>query len=414
MIEKPCVRYVEAFPTEIDGKQLIYLQDPEGVAPGMAVPNVAYFLMTQMDGSRSAIDLQNVFSKQFQGASVTVQEIDTLIGQLDDAFLLHNDRYQKQLEAHQAAFLNAPVRPAAHAGLSYPDDANALRTMIDGFFDKGPGRFNGQKDDPLKALIAPHIDFNRGGPCFAWAYKALAESPPPDLFVVLGTGHSARQPFVMSRKDFETPFGVLKADQEIIDQIAKVAPLDVFADEFAHKEEHAIEFQAVFLKYLYPDQDILFVPILCGSFHEMVEDKEMPMSSSVVAEFVSGLKKVLDASGKRICFIAGVDLSHVGQHFGDTDILTDEFVANVASVDHALIAKAGASDADGYFDVVIQECDRTRVCGTSSIYTMLQTMDTSEGELLKYDHIVDHETQQMVSFVSMAFYEKREEARRKR
>jgi hypothetical protein len=73
-------------------------------------------------------------------------------------------------------------------------------------------------------------------------------------------------------------------------------------------------------------------------------------------------------------------------------------------VDQALIKKAGAMDADGYFDVVIQECDRTRVCGTSSIYTMLQVMDAKRGELLNYDHIVDQDTQQMVSFVSMAFY----------
>jgi AmmeMemoRadiSam system protein B len=180
--------------------------------------------------------------------------------------------------------------------------------------------------------------------------------------------------------------------------------LDVFADEFAHKEEHAIEFQAVFLKYLYPDQDIPFVPILCGSFHEMVEKQKMPQTAPVVSEFVQGLKEVLNVSGKRVCLIAGVDLSHVGQHFGDADVLTDGFVADVERVDQALIKKAGAMDADGYFDVVIQECDRTRVCGTSSIYTMLQVMDAKRGELLNYDHIVDQDTQQMVSFVSMAFY----------
>ena len=67
------------------------------------------------------------------------------------------------------------MRPAAHAGMSYPDDADELRTMMDGFFDEGPGHPTGIKKEPLQALIAPHIDFNRGGPCFAWAYKALAE-----------------------------------------------------------------------------------------------------------------------------------------------------------------------------------------------------------------------------------------------
>lgn len=404
MIKNPQVRYVEAFPVEIEGKQLIYLRDTEGLAPGMAVPNVAYFLLTQMDGSRSVIDLQNAFAEQFDGMSVSTAEVTELIEQLDEAYLLDNMRFQNRRKEIEVEFCNALVRPAAHAGLSYPDDADELRTMIDGFFDAGPGRPAEEKQEPLHALIAPHIDFNRGGPCFAWAYKALAESPPPDLFVVLGTGHSARQPFVMSRKDFETPFGVLKADREIIDQIATEAPLDVFADEFAHKEEHAIEFQAVFLKYLYPDQDIPFVPILCGSFHQMVMDKNAPESAPVVGDFVRVLRDVLGASGKRVCFIAGVDLSHVGQRFGDAEMLSDDFVADVETVDRVLIEKARARDANGYFDAVIDECDRTRVCGTSSIYTMLQTMTANRGEILKYDHIVDHETQQMVSFVSMAFY----------
>lgn len=404
MTEKPHMRYIDAFPTEIEGKQLIYLRDPEGLAPGMAVPPAAYFLISNMDGSHSVADLQTVFAKQFLGHSVSTDEIGQLIENLDEAFLLRNARYQTRRRENELAFRQALVRPAAHAGLSYPDDPNVLRTMIDGFFNEGPGVPQAKNVEPLKALIAPHIDFNRGGPCFAWAYKALAESPPPDLFVILGTGHSARMPFVMSRKDFETPFGVLSADREVIDQIAEGAPLDVFADEFAHKEEHAIEFQAVFLKYLYPDQDIPFVPILCGSFHEMVEKQKMPHSASVVSEFVHSLKTVLAASGKRVCFVAGVDLSHVGQHFGDVNVLTDAFVTDVETVDHALIEKARQMDADGYFDVVIRECDRTRVCGTSSIYTMLQVLEADRGELLKYDHIVDQDTQQMVSFVSMAFY----------
>lgn len=401
---KPQVRYVDAFPVDIDGKQLIYLRDPEGLAPGMAVPNAAYFLMTHMNGRKSVDDLQQAFAQQFVGNTISTKEITQLIEQLDESYLLYNSRFQTRRKEVEDDFRKSLVRPAAHAGASYPDDPDDLREMIDGFFEEGPGQPNTKSMGELRALIAPHIDFNRGGPCFAWAYKALAESTPPDLFVILGTGHSARQPFVMSRKDFETPFGTLHADREIIDQIADLAPLDVFADELAHKEEHAIEFQAVFLKYLYPNQDIPFVPILCGSFHEMVDRKTSPESADVVSKFVAGVRQVLDGSGKRVCFVAGVDLSHVGQHFGDAGLLTDDFVADVERVDHALIEKARDLNAEGYFDVVIQECDRTRVCGTSSIYTMLKMMDVERGELLNYDHIVDQETQQMVSFVSMAFY----------
>ena len=189
MTEKPQMRYIDVFPTEIEGKQLIYLRDPEGLAPGIAVPPAAYFLISHMDGAHSVADLQTVFAKQFSGATVSTDEICQLIDNLDDAFLLRNARYQTRRRENELAFRQALVRPAAHAGLSYHDDPNVLRMMIDGFFDEGPGQPKEKQAESLKALIAPHIDFNRGGPCFAWAYKALAESVQPDLFVVLGTGH---------------------------------------------------------------------------------------------------------------------------------------------------------------------------------------------------------------------------------
>ncbi|MDA0711287.1 MAG: AmmeMemoRadiSam system protein B [bacterium] len=404
MTENPSVRYVDAFPVEIKGKKMIYLRDPEGLAAEMAVPSAVYFLMAQMNGSRSPTDLLHAFAEQFKGASVSLDEVSHLIKRLDEALLLDNARSQNQRQNNEVAFRQASVRPAAHAGQSYPSDEKALREMIDGFFDKGPGRPSDRREGHLKALIAPHIDFNRGGPCFAYAYKALAESVPPDLFVVLGTGHAARRPFVMSRKDFQTPFGTLCADRDTIDRVAEIAPLDVFDDELAHKEEHAIEFQAVFLKYLYPDSQIPFVPILCGSFHEMVEKGKAPQSEPVIRDFVGGLRQVLEASGKRVCFISGVDLSHVGQRFGDAELLDEEMVSGVEKVDRALLDRACALDPDGYFDIVIRESDRTRVCGTSSIYTMLQLIDASRSELLQYDHIVDYETQQMVSFASVAFH----------
>jgi len=46
------------------------------------------------------------------------------------------------------------------------------------------------------------------GPCYAHAYKALAEGGDADLFVIFGTGHQlAQPPFVMTEKDYQTPLG---------------------------------------------------------------------------------------------------------------------------------------------------------------------------------------------------------------
>jgi AmmeMemoRadiSam system protein B len=179
---------------------------------------------------------------------------------------------------------------------------------------------------------------------------------------------------------------------------------DLLDDEFAHREEHSIEFQAVFLKYLFPDQDISFVPVLCGSFHEMVVAQESPMKVPVIAEFVEALKQSLAEDSREVCFIAGVDFSHVGARFGDEEKLSDAFIEGVERSDRELLNAAGDVDAERFFDVVIRECDRTRVCGTSSIYTMLHALEADRGKLLKYDKAVDLEAQSLVSFASMAFY----------
>ncbi len=408
MDERPKLRYVDAFPVEVEGQKLIYLRDPEGFSDqGMAVPYHVYYLLTLFDGEHSVLDLQEAYARKFNGVLAAEEQIGQLVQQLDGAYLLDSERFQAFRREVETQFRAAPIRQAAHAGASYPDDAAALRNLIGGFFEppEGPGApVAGNGTAPLRALVAPHIDFRRGGPCFAWAYRALAEAPPPDLFVVFGTGHSTSRPFVLSRKDFETPLGTLKADQDVIDRLVRYADQDLFEDEFAHRSEHSIEFQTVFLKYLYPEREIRFVPILCGSFHESIVGKRSPLTSPLISNFLSALRQALDESGRQVCFVAGVDLSHVGARFGDTDPLSDAFIEGVERTDREVLEAAEAMDPEGFFEVIARECDHTRVCGTSSIYTMLHAMDAERGELLKHDRTIDQEAQSLVSFASMAFY----------
>ncbi len=56
-----------------------------------------------------------------------------------------------------------------------------------------------------------------------------------------------RAPFSVKTKTFETPFGPLACDREWVKGLAERSRFDVFGDEYQHKAEHAIEFQAVFL-----------------------------------------------------------------------------------------------------------------------------------------------------------------------
>ena len=50
-----------------------------------------------------------------------------------------------------------------------------------------------------------------------------------------------------------------------------------FDDELTHRTEHSIEFQVVFLQYLLGGRrEFSIVPILVGSFHDLMESGDRP------------------------------------------------------------------------------------------------------------------------------------------
>lgn len=404
----PKLRPVEAFPVEMEGRHVICLRDPEGLTDSvLMVPPELFFILTLFDGQHAIQDIQVAFTREF-GTILSSEKIREIAGQLDEAHFMEGERIAQLRRQVLDAFHGAPVRPAAHAGQSYEADPVPLRAWMDAFFDppEGPGRpGNGQKK-ALKGVVAPHIDLRRGGPCFAWAYKEVAEAVDADLFLVFGTGHAVVQdPYALTRKDYDTPFGPVRADRAFIDALAeRCRPADLFAEELGHRTEHSIEFQALFLKYLYPDREIAFVPILCGSFHEMIAARRSPAETEAIGRFIEALRETVEADGRRVCMIAGVDFAHVGTKFGDPGPMTPAFLEAVASEDRERIEAIAALDAEAFFGTISRDGDRRRICGTSSIYTMLRALDAAEGRLLRYDRMVDPQTDSCVTFASMAFY----------
>jgi len=74
----------------------------------------------------------------------------------------------------------------------------------------------------------------------------------------------------------------------------------------------------------------------------------------------------------------------------------------VAQKDLAMLEKVAQRDAERFFRFVQTEEDRWRVCGLSSIYTLLGTLDARQGQLLKYTQWPDPVG--TVTFASVIFY----------
>jgi AmmeMemoRadiSam system protein B len=415
MSDYPRLRPVEAVPVEQDGKTLVYLKDPLGFASPLVFSAVGYFLLTHLDGQHSLIDIQEAFSKQF-GHVLLSEELRDFIETLDRNYYLQSKRFAAHRAALVDEFRRRPSRSAAHVGGVYQADPAELKIQIDGFFSapNGPGRPNFSNGAPApRAIVAPHIDFHRGGPAYAWAYRSLAESQGADLFILLGTSHCGGQnPFILTFKDFETPLGVVETDKDFVRRLHDSCGDHLFADEYLHRGEHSLEFQVVLLKYAAqlraalarePERPFRIVPILVSSFHSSLIRQTLPERDIAVQRFLSVLRDLAEKETRRVCFVAGVDLAHVGREFGDREPVTKDFLNWVEREDHKLIDRLAALDAPGFFNEVAKDQDKRKICGFAPLYSLIHLLDGAIGDHLKYSQAFTPETGSAVTFTSMVF-----------
>ncbi|HEX9788123.1 MAG TPA: AmmeMemoRadiSam system protein B, partial [Candidatus Binatia bacterium] len=372
--DKPKLRPIEAFPVQHDGKTLVYLKDPLNLATPLGVSPPGYFILSHFDGRHSYVDIQEAYAKQF-GSVLPSDELKTFVAMLDQYYYLQSERFAKYRDAVIVEFRRLPARAPAHVGGVYQADPAELTVQLDSFFTaaQGPGLPNGQtlRSTP-KAIVAPHIDFHRGGPAYAWAYKSLAESDGADLYILLGTSHySGRTPYILTLKDFATPLGLVETDSEFVQRLQANCAEDCFVDEYLHRSEHSLEFQVVFLKYIAQRRAALtgksekpfkIVPILVSSFHSAVASQTLPERNSAVGTFLRGLRDLAEKESRQVCFVAGVDLAHVGRQFGDREPITDDFLKWVESEDRELVSRLIELDAPGFVHGIAKDQDRRRIC----------------------------------------------------
>jgi MEMO1 family protein len=401
----PRLRPVEAFPVEHDGERYLALRDPAGYTPSVVMLPVGMVeLLTLFDGEHGITDIQADIMRR-HGELVTREQIETLAASLDEHGFLDSPAFAARRQAIDREFLDAPSRPASHAGGAYADDPGQLRAMMDGFFTApgGPGPVAGFRGGGVRGLIAPHIDFHRGGPAYAWAYRDLAERGEADVFVIFGTCHAGMpHPFALTRKHYDTPLGPVRVDGEFVDALARRSRQDCFGAELAHRNEHSIEFQAVFLQYLYGGRrELEIVPVLTSFVHEALARRQRPEDDRCVRAFLDALAETAAASRRRVAFIAGADLAHMGPRFGDPAPVSSAEMAAIDREDRQLLASVEAGDADGFFESVRRDNDRRRTCGLSPIYTLLRSLDGAKGTLRQYGQWPD--PQGVVTFASVVF-----------
>ncbi len=425
-MEKPKLRLLEAIPIQ---KDLICIRDPMQFSDKMLflAPNV-FFLCTLFDGKNSLEEIEAQYSSTFK-VSLSRDELQSVIDKLESVFFLDSDNFRREEARIIEAFKKSSLRAPSHAGTAYHAEPEQLIEQLESFFtgDSGPGLPDPVGPDPEKqktipALIAPHIDLNRGGTCFARSYFDLARycrQDGPITFIIFGISHmSSSRRFVLTKKDFATPLGSLPANVEFIERLAAGTSIDFFEDELIHRSEHSIEFQALFLKYLFRDRDdISIVPILCSSVNDLFDREISPARDPEIAQFqdalVGTIQSLLATGRESVHLIAGVDLAHLGKRFGQEVEVTDQFLQWAQEEDQKMLDMVLAGNGEAFYNHIRKEKDKRNVCGVPALYTMLTVLERLNsamgpkerpGRLIKYDMAVDNAADSVVTFAGISFH----------
>lgn len=357
------------------------------------------------DGTRTLDDIRRDVIEMLGGQPVPMEQVVAVRDLLDQALFLDSPAFHRET----SRVLANPVRKPSCVGV-YPGKPAAFRRYCHDLFthpDSAGLPGEPRPDAGLRAVLAPHIDYRRGGHAYTFAFKELVETTPASLFVVIGTSHyCGRRRFTLTRQGFETPLGVVPTDQTYIDRLVRHYPGDLFAEEWAaHVAEHSIELEVVLLHYLFAGKrDIRVVPLLVGSMQDCVDTGTSPLDQPDVRAMVDALQTVERETSEPICYVISGDLAHIGPKFGaDHPLLADE-LAHSKSQDAALMAKAEEVDREGYFRIIAEEGDGRNICGLSPTWLTLAACEPGWGRLLRYDQYVEPNGHESVSFASVAFY----------
>lgn len=402
-------------PIEHQGQPLLLINDPLDIIEGpiAMMPDPVVLLILQMADGQTTVGQIAEAAREQTGMIITADKIRHVVKELDEAGLLMSESFVAKWEARKSAFRDMATRPSAV--FKSEDRLKLIRDLAEAMrgHKMGPDSPPSKLDLPggaLRAVLAPHIDYERGGQTYAWAYQAILEKSSADTFVILGTLHRpSLHPFIATRKTFETPFGNVEVDTEFLDEFEKDFEGELYEDEYQHLDEHTIELQVVYLKHLLKDRPFRIVPFLVGSMDQLfhLEEKVEPMDDGEVQSFVAALRKGLDARGDKALLVGGVDFAHCGPEFGDRQANDESVVKSVAEQDRAMLDAIESVDPTAFFDTFRGDLNERRVCSVAPIYCVLAAMQgKATGKTLKYHQANNAEKSCMVSFASVGFFDR--------
>jgi AmmeMemoRadiSam system protein B len=392
---------IEVIPTSYQGEHVFMVRDALGLIPEPILLQADWILLLRLiDGGRSLSEIQLELTRHHNNVLVGQDTVQAMIRQLDEAMILDSPGYRDARAGIVEEYGRESVRHAHLAGKAYPAERAALESFMEDLMASGDAAGVPPPARKTRALVAPHIDLNVGRRVYARAYGALSGLAPPRI-VLLGTGHSLQGfHFSLTDKAFQTPLGEVRSESGWVASLREAGGEAVSPDDFDHRSEHSLEFQLLFCQHLFKE-DFTILPVLCGSFHELLDLMPGPTGQETIRGFLTTLKELIESEPDTLV-IAGVDFSHIGMKFGH-ETAAASLLEEAKAHDTALIDALCRGDAAAFWEESRRVGDRYHVCGFSALACLLELFQGLEGHRLDYEFWQEEPTQSAVSFAALLF-----------
>jgi hypothetical protein len=395
---KPLLRPLDAFRTHNSDGASVGVRDRSGLSDvvlGLSAP--ALQIMSLMDGTNTCQDIRRKFS-ELHGQALSADTLQSMLEQLERAHFLEGPGFDAYYEACLDEYRKAGARKMRDpTALGLVDDSTNLFTeMLDG---AGTTTVPG----PVVGLIAPHLDYSRGKPCYAAAYASLRDRAAPGCVVILGTNHFGRATSVVATaSDFVTPLGTTRTDVHFLSRMeAQLGNLR--SCELDHLREHSIELQVVWLQHLFGAESFQMVAFLCPDPCRPTGTGPDDTDGVDLCRFASALGDLIEQDDRDVLLVAGADLSHLGAAFGDERELEDAFLEEARRRDQNALEYLRVNDPAGFVRAVAENDNPTRICSAGCIFVLATALPNATGTVLRYHQALDPRSQTCVTCAAVAF-----------
>ena len=148
------------------------------------------------------------------------------------------------------------------AGSFYPENSDALKTMLQSLFAKAEKK---KTNDDVLAIIAPHAGYIYSGKVAASAFAQIDPNKEYENIFILASSHRTifKGASIYNIGDYITPLGKVKVNRKLATELINKNKIFAYNAE-AHSSEHSLEVQLPFLQYIMK-KDFQIVPIVTGT-----------------------------------------------------------------------------------------------------------------------------------------------------